>query len=92
MCDGYYYGVNYGEREIAGVPAEVSLALVDQAVLSLADERSGSIFTTFWSQRALGVASGGTLAVSLNAQNQAQDAAKKKATGAKKLIPTPPPV
>ena len=22
LCDGYYYGVNYGEREIAGVPAE----------------------------------------------------------------------
>jgi uncharacterized protein YfaS (alpha-2-macroglobulin family) len=71
-----------------GVPAEVSLALVDQAVLSLADERNQAIFPAFWSQRSLGVASGGTLNVSLNAVTRAQQA---RATAAPTAAPPPPP-
>jgi uncharacterized protein YfaS (alpha-2-macroglobulin family) len=61
-----------------GVPAEVSLALVDKAVLSLADERGGSIFDSFYSARSLGVGSGATLAISINAANQARAAAANK--------------
>src|SRR5262249_10386904 len=55
----------------AGVPAEVSLAVVDQAVLSLADERNGTIFDAYYGARPLGILTGSTLGVSLNVANQA---------------------
>nr|MCU0510430.1 hypothetical protein [Anaerolineae bacterium] len=49
-----------------GVPADVSLALVDKAVLTLADDPAGSILDKFYAQRALGVQTGVTLVLNID--------------------------
>ncbi|MHB8576384.1 MAG: Ig-like domain-containing protein, partial [Dehalococcoidia bacterium] len=54
-----------------GVAAELSLAVVDQAVLSLADERNGTLFDSLYGVRPLGMTTGSTLGGSLNVANQA---------------------
>ena len=43
------------------VPADVSLALVDKAVLTLADDNAGKLMDRFYYQRGLGVQTGATL-------------------------------
>ncbi|MHB8576715.1 MAG: alpha-2-macroglobulin family protein, partial [Dehalococcoidia bacterium] len=75
-------------------PAEVSLALVDEAVLSLADDRSQAIFPSYWSQRPLGVASGSSLNISVNSQNSARQTAAQRSSSRKSAataVPAPPP-
>ena len=52
-----------------GVEAEVSVAIVDEAVLSLADEVGPDGMAAFWFQRALGVFTGTSLAVSVDRTN-----------------------
>ena len=52
-----------------GVEAEVSVAIVDEAVLSLADEVGSDGMAAFWFQRALGVYTGSSLAVSVDRTN-----------------------
>lgn len=49
-----------------GVSADVSLALVDKAVLTLASDPAGSILDRFYSQRGLGVQTGVTLALNID--------------------------
>jgi len=48
------------------VQAEVSLALVDKAVLSLADDNAGKLMDRFYSQRAPGVRTASTLVVNVD--------------------------
>ncbi len=52
-------------RDAQGLPveAQLSFALVDKAVLALADDASGDIFDAFWRSRDNGVATHDTLAV-----------------------------
>ena len=42
------------------VPADVSLALVDKALLTLADDQAGTLMDRFYYQRPLGVQTGAT--------------------------------
>ena len=49
-----------------GVPADVSLALVDKAVLTLATDQAGKILDRFYSQRGLGVQTGVTLVLNID--------------------------
>ncbi len=49
-----------------GVPADVSLALVDKAVLTLASDQAGKILDRFYSQRSLGVQTGMTLVLNID--------------------------
>ncbi len=46
-----------------GVAAEVSLALVDEAIFTLSDDLSGPLFDTFYARRANGVSSYNSMAV-----------------------------
>ena len=54
--------------DAAGKPisAEASLALVDKAVLSLADDAAGSMMDRFYRERGLGVTTGATLVVNVD--------------------------
>ncbi len=56
--DTVHYTIRTTDSTGRGVPAEVSLALVDKSVLSLQDEFARPALEAFWSQRPLGVASG----------------------------------
>jgi uncharacterized protein YfaS (alpha-2-macroglobulin family) len=48
------------------VAAEVSLALVDKAILTLADDQAGKLMDRFYSQRSLGVRTAATLVVNVD--------------------------
>ncbi len=49
-----------------GVPADVSLALVDKAVLTLAPDQAGKILDRFYNERGLGVQTGLTLVLNID--------------------------
>ncbi len=63
------------------VRAQLSLALVDKALLSLRPDEGGSIRDAFWSQRGLGVRTGVSLVVSLNRIDEAQTRGTKGGGG-----------
>ncbi|MCY3507294.1 MAG: Ig-like domain-containing protein [Chloroflexi bacterium] len=67
------YEVHVTDSEGNGVEADVSVAVVDQAVLSLGAESARDGMTAFWFERALGVRTASSLAVSVNRQNEAFD-------------------
>ena len=54
-----------------GVAGDVSVAIVDQAVLSLADELGPDGLRAFWFQRSLGVSTGSSLSTSIDRLNDA---------------------
>jgi uncharacterized protein YfaS (alpha-2-macroglobulin family) len=51
------------------VKAELSLALVDKAVLSLAPEQPGQLLNAFWHNRGLGIRTGGSLTLAIDRIN-----------------------
>ncbi len=57
--------------DVSGQPvkAELSLALVDKAVLSLAPEEPGQLLNTFWRNRGLGVQTAGGLTLAIDRIN-----------------------
>ncbi len=57
--------------DLAGEPiqSELSLALVDKAVLSLAPETPGQLMSTFWRNRGLGVRTGAGLTLAIDRVN-----------------------
>ena len=65
------YEVQATDADGRGVAAEVSVAIVDQAVLSLADEAGPDGMDAFWYERALGVRTASSLAVSVDRRNEA---------------------
>ncbi len=65
------YEVQATDADGRGVAAEVSVAIVDQAVLSLADEAGPDGMGAFWYERALGVRTASSLAVSVDRRNEA---------------------
>ena len=67
------YEVHVTDPEGNGVEADVSVAVVDQAVLSLRAESARDGTDAFWFERALGVQTGSSLAVSINRRNEAFD-------------------
>ena len=65
------YEVQATDADGRGVAAEISVAIVDQAVLSLADEAGPDGMGAFWYERALGVRTASSLAVSVDRRNEA---------------------
>ena len=63
------YEVTVKDWQGRGVAGEVSVAIADQAVLSLADEVGPDGMRAFWFQRALGVATASSLATSIDRYN-----------------------
>ena len=59
------YTIRTTDSEGQGVPAELSLALVDKSVLSLQDDLSRKPLDAFWSRRPLSVMSGASFATSI---------------------------
>jgi hypothetical protein len=64
--------------DVAGQPvkAELSLALIDKAVLTLQPDKPGQLLETFWYQRALNVQTGVGLTLALDRINRALDEKK----------------
>lgn len=58
------------------VEAELSLALIDKAILTLAPLESGYLLDTFWRERGLGVQTGSSLTLAIDRVNQVIDAKK----------------
>ena len=67
--DKVRYAIEVTDSGGRGVKAELSVAVVDKAVLSLAEERGESGLRAFWYERGLGVATASSLAVSINRSN-----------------------
>ncbi len=65
------YKVQVTDAHSQPVKAELSLALVDKAVLALAPETPGQLMSTFWHNRGLGVRTGGGLALAIDRINLA---------------------
>jgi alpha-2-macroglobulin len=63
------------------VPAEVSLALVDAAVLALVDDQSVDPVLAFWNRRALRVRTGGSQSISIDRLNEAVASGNKGGGG-----------
>ncbi len=64
------YTIRTTDSEGRGVPAELSLALVDKSVLSLQDDLSRKPLDAFWSRRPLSVMSGSSFATSIDRANE----------------------
>jgi hypothetical protein len=80
---GYYqprqtveYQVKVTDFQGQPVKAELSLALVDKAILTLAPEQPGQLLTSFWTRRALQVETGSSLTLALDRINRALDEKK----------------
>ncbi|MFN0146644.1 MAG: Ig-like domain-containing protein [Dehalococcoidia bacterium] len=74
------YDIRVTDSAGRGVKSEVSVAVVDKAVLSLAEERSTTGLKAFWYERGLGVRTSSSLAVSINRTN---DVISEPQTGGK---------
>ena len=68
--DEISYTVTTRDTSGEGVPSEVTLALVDKALLSLADQRGQDALDVFWSRRALAVTTSSTYTVSIDRANE----------------------
>ena len=67
------YEVTVTDAAGRGVSADVSVAVVDEAVLSLADEQARSGMEAFWHERPLSVRTASSLAVSVDRRNEAYE-------------------
>ena len=63
------YAVRVTDRTGAGVRSEVSVSVVDKAVLSLQDERGPDGLRAFWFERGVGVSTASSMAISANRWN-----------------------
>jgi hypothetical protein len=80
---GYYepnqtieYHIKVTDFQGRPVRAELSLALVDKAILTLAPERPGELLDSFWRRRALEALTGSSLTLALDRINRALDQRK----------------
>jgi uncharacterized protein YfaS (alpha-2-macroglobulin family) len=64
------YRIRTTDNEGNGVPAELSLALVDKAVLSLQEDSARPPVQAFWDERPLSVVTSSTFAVSIDRLNE----------------------
>ena len=76
------YDVLVTDAEGEGVEADVSVAVVDEAVLSLLGESGRDGMAAFWFERALGVRTASSLAVSVDRLNEEFDEAIEGEKGA----------
>jgi uncharacterized protein YfaS (alpha-2-macroglobulin family) len=85
------FGVHTADHAGRPVSAEVSLALVDAAVLALAQDQNASILDAFYADRELGVETGETLALFVDRINLAEGlGAKGGSGGGAAAAPRPP--
>ena len=68
--DTVHYTIRTTDSAGNGVPAEVTLALIDKSVLSLQDDFARPALAAFWSERPLGVQSASSLAISIDRANE----------------------
>jgi uncharacterized protein YfaS (alpha-2-macroglobulin family) len=68
--DEISYTITTRDSSGEGVAAEVTLALVDKALLSLADQQGQDALEAFWSRRSLAVNTSATYAVSIDRANE----------------------
>ena len=67
--DLVHYKINVTDRNGKGVRSEVSVSVVDKAVLSLQDERGPDGLHAFWFERGIGVSTASSMAISANRWN-----------------------
>ena len=84
--DTVRYDIKVTDRAGNGVRSEVSLAVVDKAVLSLQDERGPDGLRAFWFERGLGVTTGSSMAVSINRWNDVIAEAPRQGKGGSGLV------
>ena len=80
------YEVQVTDAEGRGAVAEVSVAIVDKAVLSLADDVGPDGIGAFWYERALGVDTASSLAVSLDHWNEAYSDSEEGALATRSFL------
>ena len=80
------YEVQVTDAEGRGALAEVSVAVVDAAVLSLADDEGPDGIGAFWYERALGVHTASSLAVSLDHWNEAYSDSEEGALATRSFL------
>ena len=76
-----HYEVQVTDWRGRGAEAEVSVAIVDKAVLALADDVGPDGLRAFWFQRALGVYTASSLAVSVDRRNDIYSEAEEGGKG-----------
>ncbi len=67
--DTVHYAITVTDKDGRGVRSELSVAVVDKAVLSLADERGPDGLHAFWFERGLAVTTASSLSVSMDRAN-----------------------
>ena len=80
------YEVQVTDAEGRGAVAEVSVAVVDAAVLSLADDEGPDGIGAFWYERPLGVFTASSLAVSLDHWNEAYSDSEEGALATRSFL------
>jgi hypothetical protein len=86
--DTVRYAIKVTDKSGAGVRSEVSVAVVDRAVLSLQDERGPDGQRAFWFERGLGVSTASSMAVSVDRWNDVIAEAPKQGKGGAGLVAT----
>jgi alpha-2-macroglobulin len=84
--DTVRYDIKVTDKAGNGVPSEVSVAVVDKAVLSLQDERGPDGLRAFWFERGLSVTTGSSMAVSVDRWNDVIAEAPKQGKGGSGLV------
>ncbi|MEK6208484.1 MAG: Ig-like domain-containing protein, partial [Chloroflexota bacterium] len=84
--DTVRYDIKVTDKAGNGVRSEVSVAVVDKAVLSLQDERGPDGLRAFWFERGLSVTTGSSMAVSINRWNDVIAEAPKQGKGGSGLV------
>ena len=84
--DSVRYDIKVTDKAGKGVRSEVSVAVVDKAVLSLQDERGPDGLRAFWFERGLSVTTGSSMAVSINRWNDVIAEAPKQGKGGSGLV------
>ena len=84
--DTVRYDIKVTDKAGNGVRSEVSLAVVDKAVLSLQDERGPDGLRAFWFERGLSVTTGSSMAVSIDRWNDVIAEAARQGKGGSGLV------
>jgi uncharacterized protein YfaS (alpha-2-macroglobulin family) len=79
--DTVRYGIRVTDHGGRGVKAEVSMSVVDKAVLALQDERGPDGLKAFWFERGLGVNTASSMTISVDRWNDAVAEAARSGKG-----------
>jgi alpha-2-macroglobulin len=85
--DSATYSIKTTDSSGKGVPSELSLAVVDAAVLSLSNDATADPMDTFWGRRGLGTSTSATLTQSVDRYNTDLSTQRKGAGGGSE-VPT----